>query len=249
MSDFPFEIFEIELHDLWYTIIQAAKNYDHFNAKQDTLLRQILSAREMGTLTRTVMIGGSNETVIAQTSAGRIWSGLPFLRQDIRDAWKESLDLSIDHRRNLAAFIAKLVSVGTCNDGLAGCALLTFRDALETPRRLTASENGSEVPVADLLPAVAAWLLSASDKLIALSSTAFHEFDPEFAVLGELAHNAQVTPGGFSPARWKFWKGRLELISQGNKAIAEEAQHCLGIMKYSVERTNTVLTEPDDVWK
>lgn len=82
----------------------------------------------------------------------------------------------------------------------------------------------SDVPVAELLPLVKAWLKHAGHKTIALSDNSFNEFRPEEAVLGELARDAIVSPGGFSPARWLFWRQRLQVISQcDDESVAKDA--------------------------
>ncbi|MCJ1384454.1 hypothetical protein MMC17_007570 [Xylographa soralifera] len=239
---FPFSYLSLELHDLWYTFIQAAKAFGHDNNKQDTLVWYILSIREKGTLTRTVSAPASNDVrvEIVQTSGGKMWSDLPFLVQDIRDAWKDSLNMSTSHRKSLAAFIARLAAVGVCGNALAGCALLTMRDALETPRTLVGADGHSYISVGDLLPTVNAWLLFALDKLLDLSNASFREVDPSFSALGGLAQEAQVVlEGGFSPLRWTFWKQRLEALSGcDQELVAKEAKLGLMMMETSLECPN-----------
>src|SRR2546430_14946422 len=79
ISDLPFHTFEIELHDLWYIFIQAARNFSYHNSKQDSLVRYILSTKEMGTMTRTITTDNSSEDQVIHVSDGNIWSDLPFL--------------------------------------------------------------------------------------------------------------------------------------------------------------------------
>lgn len=240
-------LIDYDLHDLWYAFIQAAKNTSSENTAQEMLVYHVLSAREMGALTRTRQVGlsVSPTTEIARTSNGMIWKDLPFLTQDLQDAWsKDSLKLSTTHRENLAAFIARLTSVGVCGNALAGCALWLFRDALETPRPLAVSdsESGSEVPLTELLPAVRVWLLFAAPKLIVLSDKSVDEFSSEVSKLGELARSANVASDGFSPSRWAFWRQRLEELSQCEQVeVAKEAIICLDMMKDSVNDIDSVM--------
>ena len=49
--------------------------------------------------------------------------------------------MTTDQRRNLASFIARLAAVGVCGNTLTGCAVLLFRDLLETLRKITTLES------------------------------------------------------------------------------------------------------------
>jgi len=214
----PILLFECDLHDLWYMLIKAAKVTGADDPLQDRLLIQVLYARELGTLKWTSASSDSNdmESHIALTSNGRIWTDLPFLAGDIQEVWSKFLSIKSQERVNLAAFIAKLTALGVCGDALSLCAISLLRETLETQRRLTASESGSDVPVAELLPAVNAWLEHAGHKLIALSNNSFNNFELKESVL---ARDANISSGGFNPTRWLFWKQRLEALSQCDDEI------------------------------
>lgn len=152
--------------------------------------------------------------------------------------------MSVTHRQNFAAFVARLVSFGICNGALAGCALLTFREALEFPRRTTASDDGLETTIAGLLPAVFAFLLFAADKIVALSDKSFSDIDVQFSELGQLAQDAQVASSGFNSSRWTFWKERLTSISKcEQQKVGEEAGRCLKVMNYIVKQRSGRLNE------
>ena len=237
---------EFALHDIWYMLIEAAKNTDANDPSQDRLVVQVLSAKELGNLTWTPLAGDLNEREpqFAQTSQGKIWSDLPFLCQDIQKAWSQALELSSSHRYNLAAFIARLANLGICNDALSICGLSLLRETLETPRRLTASENGSEVPIAELLPAVNLWLEHAPHKLIMLSNNSYNEFPAEEAGLGELAQQARVAPSGFSESRWLFWRKRLEEISRrGEEQVVKDALFGFTLMTQRVQDVESVMND------
>src|SRR5271170_955937 len=77
----PILLYEYDLHDLWYLLINAAKVTGADDPLQDRLLIQVLYARELGTLKWTSASSDSNdmESHIALTSNGRIWTDLPFL--------------------------------------------------------------------------------------------------------------------------------------------------------------------------
>ena len=236
LSDEPPQFFDDELHAFWYAVIQAAKNYNMENPKQFELLRHILYARELGTLVRHFPTDTTDppKTKIAQASDGsNIWSDLPYCTRDIPEAWSKHLSsMSTLQRINFAAFIARLVSVGIHSDLLAGCAVALLRDALETPRRMTTSDEGSEVSIAELLPAVNAWLTLAPHKLLSLSMESFNELSSEVLALGPLAQSAGVVSGGFSPSRWNFWRNRLDSISQsGQEEVTKLGLDSLNRMK------------------
>ena len=242
----PIILYEFDLHDLWYMLIEGAKNTSANHPSQDRLVVQVLAARELGNLTWTPPAEDQKEAQpqYAQTSHGKIWADLPFLSADVQEAWSKALEFSPSHRHNLAAFIARLAKLGICNNALSICGLSLLREALETPRRLMASESGSEVPVAELLPAVNSWLEHAGHKLIALSSDSYNEFPHEAAGLGELARKAEVSPSGFSPSRWRFWRQRLEEISKcGEEQVAKDGSFGFNVMSQMVRDIESVMKE------
>ncbi len=110
-----------------------------------------------------------------------------------------------------------------------------LRETLETPRRLTVRESSSEEPVNELLVAANAWLRFAGHKVMTLSNISFDKFDPKVSALGELARNENVTPGGFSPSRWLFWRRRLKIISQcDQKQVAMNGHGGFSSMSFMV---------------
>jgi hypothetical protein len=246
----------ISLKDSWYVAIQAAKNYDWLNNKQDSLVYQILKVRERGALQHSVEVDGLRHVLPVETTDGILWTDLPFLAKELQAAWKNSISFPDNQRRNLSSFLARLTSVGICNDHLAACALETFRDALETPRALDNSPSlGAVGPcIMDFLPSIRAWLIMSGDKLIRLSQESFNEFDNDTSALGPLAQNAGVQRGGFSPSRWTFWRKRLETLggmevelrsySVEDAATAKEiAAQCQTIMINIARQINGVLME------
>lgn len=253
------EELEMEIHNNWYIAIQAAKNYSHGNANQDALVMQILRQREIGTLSHAVKSPetGLYTAVLPIDFAGqRIWKDLPFLAEDICMAWDDFLNLPANQRRNLAAFLARLVSVGVCTDALAGCALMLFREALEAPRAFESSPDSVDLSIADLLPSLESWLEISGDKLIALSEQQM-KVKGDMSLLGTLAIDAGVAAGGFHPSRWMFWKSRLEFYAQPDSewptycitdesSAKERALHCWSTMRNNAEHINGVLTDP--IW-
>lgn len=72
----PIILFEWDMHDLWYIIIQAAKVTNADDPAQDRLVAQLLYAREMGTLRRRTI---STEEEAITSDGLRIWTDLPYL--------------------------------------------------------------------------------------------------------------------------------------------------------------------------
>jgi hypothetical protein len=138
------QLFEWDMHDLWYLFFQASMNISGERAEQDRLVAQILYARELGALLRK----GENMEIIreAVTRAGKIYKDLPFLVGDMTDYWIRGSDsMSTDQRQNFASFLAKLSAVGIADDELCGYALIDLRDTLESTRRLGKAATGPAV--------------------------------------------------------------------------------------------------------
>ncbi|KAH6658047.1 hypothetical protein BKA67DRAFT_533223 [Truncatella angustata] len=136
ISDLSIEHFEIEIRDIWYIFILASQNIDVNHPAQDRLTRIVFLAREYNTIQRVVT--GVPHTQSAITSHGHIWQDLPFLIQDVRDAWKgvitsPSSSSSSAHRRNLTAGIARMAGVGLCETAFGQCGLGVMKMALESP--------------------------------------------------------------------------------------------------------------------
>jgi hypothetical protein len=220
-----------ELHSFWRDIYLTAQNFHCDNPKQDTLLRHILYVREYGIANRGRNKIGEEPGFARISNNQTIWSDLPYLIQDFYELWsKDSMNISGIQRRSLSSFVARLASVGVCGNAFTGFALMAFRDALETPRRLTSWDSGHELPIEDLLPALASWLVYASHKLTLLVSQSFNDFeDVKVSSLGELAKQAEVSEPGFNSSRWAFWKKRLNEIIKSD--ATSEAYYILQMMK------------------
>lgn len=225
---------EIDLHDLWFTYYHAARNTLADNPMLDRLVVQILQAREIGPLRRASPAAADT----ASTSDGVIWADLPFLAPDMTFFWLEDwARMSADNRLGLSTFLAKLASVGVCRDRLCGIGLVLLRDTLETMRPLGAvssddddddgTDSGKErsaenaarrpqdVTVAELLPAVNAWMFHAGYKVIQLADARWTGDD---GALGPLLRadpsSSAMSAGGFSPERWIYWLKRMEQIAE-----------------------------------
>jgi Protein of unknown function (DUF3632) len=204
---------DVDCHLFSATVIQAGKSYHYNNPKQTEIVYYVLNGREIGTMARPIVSPSGEQTFIpATTSTGaRTWTDLPFFVEDIEEDWMtNSPTLDSVSRANFIAFIGRLVSVGI-SERLALCALRLFHDALETPRRLRASDAGQDVPILDLLKAIGAWLITHRWKTYTLSSRGV-QFDTALANPGELARSAGVTVNGFSIERRLFWISRLREI-------------------------------------
>ncbi len=256
----PAKDFEIDLHDLWFVLIQAGMHIDYDHPEQDRLVTQVLSAKEMGLLVRR---GNSMEvTEEAVVSDGRIWKDLPFFASDLTDYWvREHGNMGADERKNLAALMAKLNAVGAGGNTLSACALIVLRDTLETDRPLTSDQAASEAPseggqekerrgqrlsIADLLPATNMWLINADVKILQLCDDQTGGLPPDVGKLGGLAEAAGVIPakGQFSPARWQFWLKRLEeisMLSNEVQGVSRLAGQIMNSMLLTATRIDTVM--------
>ncbi|TGO39328.1 hypothetical protein BHYA_0056g00390 [Botrytis hyacinthi] len=255
------DVFEIDLHDLWYLFVETAKITPANEAEADRLVNQVIYARELGEISRIVVLpeGEINknqsgkqqdvqvESAITSTSA-RIWIDLPFLVTDLRDAWATyMMKMSMVERENLAGFTARLAALGVCGYELMSCALMLFREALETPRQLLESDaalkadHANGIPLSEFLPAVLAWLWYGSYKILSLCARNEFSFkddsangNREWAEAGQLIEaSGERQYSGFNMRRWQFWKDRLEEVSQNadSEIVAEQGRKCVHIFE------------------
>ncbi|KAI1766223.1 hypothetical protein GGR53DRAFT_464623 [Hypoxylon sp. FL1150] len=230
ISDHPIEFFEAEIHDTWYLFARASSSIDADHPAQDRLVRLVLWARELGILQRTAKSGESQNAV---TSHGRIWSDLPFFVPDVQDAWKRTMSPASPalYRSNLAAGIARLASLGVCNDAFAECGLEVMKDALETPQELLSSAG------LHLFQLVHIWLRYAGDQLLLLSLERLPvnggwTSEASAHSIGPLARDAAVVEGGFSKARFIFWKERLVVLRMEPVDEIEIISQCASMITF-----------------
>jgi hypothetical protein len=120
-SDLPKNYrYELDMHELWYWVAQAARCIAADHPAQDRLVAQVQHARDMGNLSRKNEVG---EEEVATTSDGNIWSDLPFLVEEVQSAWKASSTFPPVEHHNLSAFVARLASVGVRDPDLGVVAL------------------------------------------------------------------------------------------------------------------------------
>ena len=94
-------------------------------------------------------------------SMGKLWTNLPYLVEDMIEAWDtQSMKLNTTYRRNFAASTARLLGLVVCDSRISVCALWLLRGALETSRLLfiataeVGNGEGRKKPcVEELLPA------------------------------------------------------------------------------------------------
>jgi hypothetical protein len=103
----------------------------------------------------------------ARTSDGLIWTDLPYLALDLQEFATQLMNMSATHRRNLAAFTARVTGLGIAD--LSSCALWLLRETLEVGRPVIMSDGVETVSIAELLPACIAWFQYSSHKLLRLS--------------------------------------------------------------------------------
>jgi Protein of unknown function (DUF3632) len=206
------------VHQLWHAYFHASRNIKDRSGKQDRLIVQLLSAREMGVLSRkkTDEHGAVVVEEAVTTGGARIWRDLPFLVEDMTGFWLREPGTPTN-RQNFASFLAKLVAVGV-NDRLCGCALSILRDALETDHPIRTEEGGGggtveELSIRELLNIVNPWIFYAGSAILRLSENSDNAFPDKLARLGNLALAAGVDRSGFSVQRCLFWMDRLGQIA------------------------------------
>lgn len=214
---------------------------------------QIVQEREQGLLTR---LDGDKSTQAAM-SDGNIWTNLPFLVPDMTKYWVEGSGLSSAQRLSFSKFLANLASAGVGkDDGLCGIALVTFRQALETPRPLgtfadqeqeeDTSRAETDLSIAAYLPSVNSWLSWAGLKMIQMSEEgkSWQSSGEDGRVTGPLFPNTDTVQGtpivGFSIPRWIFWAARLESLS---KSFQDAGEDELATMSIRVMENMLILVE------
>lgn len=189
---------EWDLHDLWYIYIQLAKVMDGEGLEQDRLVVQILGNKEFGRLIK----GGE----VINTGDGVLWEELPFLGGDILEVFTHNfVELTPTQRTNLAAFTGRAVALGASNS-VYNAALWLLTTALE--------ESNQHIEA--ILPSALALLGRCVHKLLVLALhppvSPIWEFAPR-----QLSAANGIETAGFSLARWKFWKKRLEELKDGER--------------------------------
>ncbi|KAI1823422.1 hypothetical protein F4861DRAFT_325198 [Xylaria intraflava] len=234
-----------QLQNLWHLYYVAGK-YCPEDVVAPVIL-QLIETSQRGLLARH-QIGGSGAVEIEYASVmvpvgGHImrqylWQDMPFLVPDMTDYWvQDCARMSRSQRMKISSFWASLVAASSApwSYGMCRIALLTLRDTLETQRRLVLagvepggqdSENPGRtidmLTIADLLPAVHAWLTQAGGRITQLCEEGDGQAATSLAMPvpedvsrpGPLAVAAgiQAAPGGFSSQRWLFWLRRLDEI-------------------------------------
>ena len=208
-----------DLHSLWDKCFEAAIIIPADDPVQDTLVKEVQRLGPSGSL--------CPENTFKHSG---LWYPYPLLGEHFSDAWQHRWKwFKKEDTLNLAAFTARLVKADEHSTKLCLCALLVLRETLETRRPLNVKENGTDTPVADLLPAAVAWFKFAGEKLAGycldtLTSRPRKEEDIILPSLGHLALNAGLSSPGFNPERWRFWEQRLEMLSSvDDKEISEQA--------------------------
>ena len=212
---------EYKLHGLWSFVIKTAMTIPaNDGPAQDRLIVEIWNARERS-------LPSSNPT----TADGKLWSELPFMVGDFFKFWSDNWKgVKKEERLNLAAFTARLLARDEDALNLEVCALPLLRETLETRRG-----NGSDISLAELLPAAVAWFEFAGSTLVnSVRDTPRWRPDEGMegllAPVGELARRLHISPG-FDARRWNFWKQRLnDLSSNDDEYIKEQARKGLECM-------------------
>ncbi|KAI0146144.1 hypothetical protein GGR57DRAFT_479626 [Xylariaceae sp. FL1272] len=221
-GDRPMEATAAELHNIWYIFTLSASNIDADHPAQDRLVRIVLWARELGAICGP---DGTSMNSAAVTPGGKLWSDLPFLHEDLRDAWTHITSSTASsapvEARNLAAAIARLDGLGVCDDKLTGCGSDIMRRALE-------EGSSGQLTHAQLLAMVEVWLRYAGDKLLAAASRGvtindgWNTTGPPSTQQSTLSRNTVLT-----------WMERLsELKASESQDVKVVAERCFNMLDW-----------------
>ncbi|KAH7377969.1 hypothetical protein BKA64DRAFT_750382 [Cadophora sp. MPI-SDFR-AT-0126] len=219
----PMELIELEIRDVWYLFTLSAKNIDADHPAQDRLIWIVLAARELGPVRRQIAVDEAGPFEEAVTSdAGRIWVDLPFMVQDLRDAWTGSID-DPNQRLNLASSIARLAGLGVCEEAYSVCGLDIMSQALEGPEHIA----GGTIDVFELFRLVQIWLRYAGDKLLRLCLANHSGNEANW----RREHSSAQLPGkvtqGFNRDRFLAWKSKLQILrEESDGSLKELATAC-----------------------
>lgn len=233
-TDNPIAVFEVDLHELWDLLIEAAKLTPASDAAADRLVAQLLFARNLGQVRRLFPPADAKAQQHAEaariehaitSSNAAMWTGLPFLATDLQRSWTECLATwNVVERSNVAGICGRLSAAGVCGSSITSLALILFREALETQKDLEKTSQPHTTdhlpsPLVDYLPAVLTWVQAGSYQLLDLcmhnhvpSVDILHD-EGDWRVGGPLMADGESNGRpmlGFSMPRWRFWKDRLE---------------------------------------
>lgn len=243
------------LHDMWWNFYLYSKFIPANSLAMFEHAFRLAQIQGQGTLMRFTARGGPLET--APTSEGMIWSDLPYFSSDMMKFWvRDFAGMSGTQRVNFSSFLAKLASIGLIEDKLCGVALMTFREALETPRALGEITNAEEdaarfltdLTICDFLPALQTWQDEAAKIILQLSGQSQSHFPDTSQEIGVLyrddGSNTTKTPG-FSPERWVFWLRRLDEIHQeAEKDGKKEIVDCTAKILYQMSNALAQIATP-----
>ncbi|CAH0026946.1 unnamed protein product [Clonostachys rhizophaga] len=260
----PAEEIASGIRDLWYILVQAAKNITTHIHRQDTIIRYLIAVQALGPLQR--------PQPVIFSDGHTLWSGLPLLGSTLVNEFTDQYyqrSYAAEQRENMGGFIGRLLSARIYN-GPALCALSLFRETFETSRPLIQSTDTEEaleeqLPLEDLTRALTelsqnseySLAILSSQQSLAVTATMIDYADhPHLSDLGDLARQAGITTTApqtaYNPQRWGFWIQRLKTLSKcGIESIEGNARACLGPMMAAGNSTGLLVTEAmekDDVF-
>ncbi|KAJ9619002.1 hypothetical protein H2203_008818 [Taxawa tesnikishii (nom. ined.)] len=237
--------FEIDCHDLWYAFTQAAKHTDAEDPAQHRLVDQVIYARELGRLCR--LCDGR----IAETSDGVMWKDLPFLAKDLKEAWRGSSSWDFDQRKNLAAFVARLIGLGRGR----WSGMTDWHDS-RSPQ--SGSDGLTDKQTSGLLTLLIIFLHHARHKLV-LQLENWSVGPPTFRNdgrydFGELAVEPDLKDANFGRSLWRFWRSGLLLLADAeispdgdlDSDVCEKAKRAAHLMWTAGLEVPSVLHEKED---
>ncbi|KAJ5581519.1 hypothetical protein N7535_000139 [Penicillium sp. DV-2018c] len=192
---------------LWKLIIKCAYEYPEQHDKLVEVLVQLSKLPDAKSSTgEPILLHGK-----------QVWKDLPTLGWQFRDEWNKNVPAGPPDRRRSAIsqiinrdkFVARLMATGEPVFAYSWFALITLREALETP-----AEEMAPVSLEPWVPAAVAW--------ISILGKEIYEWNEEFD--GALGRGGPLWRGkyGFSKERWQFWRERFEYLSSTELVSGDE---------------------------
>ncbi|OQE40924.1 hypothetical protein PENCOP_c005G02385 [Penicillium coprophilum] len=184
---------------LWSLVFKCAYKFPEHHDKLVNMLVQLSKLPDAKT--------SNGDSIVLHDM--QVWKDLPMLGWQVRDEWNASVPAGPPESRqnailqiiNRNKFTARLMATQESVFAYSWFALITLREALETP-----ADQSSERNLEALIPAAAAW--------ISILGADIYKWNERFD--GALGKGGPLWKGqhGFCKERWQLWKERFgELVT------------------------------------
>jgi hypothetical protein len=222
---------ELLLWIAWGVVVDAVDALDEDD--RVSVVRLLAAIQDLGPLTR----DGGRDVCTVWADELVVHTDLPVLGPAVRVAWNvqpPDIPVPVWTRRN--AFAAQLTAArpGSAAFNFAVYAIWVLRPALEgeDDDPSAGERDDRRRAAARHLPAVVEWFRHCGPVLAAHSrehrSCARRGSDP--GALGPAAERSGLRETGFNPARWDFWRRRLQAVAADGGEAGGPARYALDLM-------------------